>query len=43
MPKDVADALKTVFQKQGNLSEQEAQLYLNQLEKKGRFQQECWS
>ncbi|KAJ3041224.1 NADPH-dependent diflavin oxidoreductase 1 [Rhizophlyctis rosea] len=43
MPTDVTNALKAVLKGKGHLTEEEAQAYLNDMEKKGRFQQECWS
>ncbi|KAJ3039125.1 NADPH-dependent diflavin oxidoreductase 1 [Rhizophlyctis rosea] len=43
MPTDVAEALKTVFRTQGRMTEQEAESYLGEMEKRGRFQQECWA
>ena len=43
MPTDVAEALKTVFRTQGGMTEEEAAACLGEMEKKGRFQQECWA
>jgi sulfite reductase alpha subunit-like flavoprotein len=42
MPQDVAEALQDIFVACGGLSPSEAQAYLNQLKRTGRFQQECW-
>lgn len=43
MPTSVCDALKAVFQKEGGMSENQAQEMLDGMEKNGRFQSETWS
>ncbi|XP_077140107.1 NADPH-dependent diflavin oxidoreductase 1 [Ranitomeya variabilis] len=43
MPTQVTDALKSVFQSEGQMSAPEAEQYLVMLEKCGRFQSETWS
>ncbi|XP_056394205.1 NADPH-dependent diflavin oxidoreductase 1 [Hyla sarda] len=43
MPNQVTDALKSVFQSEGQMSAAEAEQYLAMLEKCGRFQSETWS
>ncbi|XP_067296248.1 NADPH-dependent diflavin oxidoreductase 1 isoform X1 [Pseudorasbora parva] len=43
MPSSVCDALKEVFQKEGGMSENQAQEMLDAMEKTGRFQSETWS
>ncbi|KAM4019635.1 NADPH-dependent diflavin oxidoreductase 1 isoform 2-T2 [Anomaloglossus baeobatrachus] len=43
MPTQVTDALKSVFQSEGQMSALEAAQYLTMLEKSGRFQSETWS
>ncbi|XP_075690961.1 NADPH-dependent diflavin oxidoreductase 1 [Rhinoderma darwinii] len=43
MPTQVSDALKSVFQSEGQMSAPEAEQYLVMLEKCGRFQSETWS
>ncbi|KAI7817130.1 hypothetical protein BC939DRAFT_466951 [Gamsiella multidivaricata] len=43
MPTDVMKALQRVFASQGRMSIEQASVYLDRLEKEGRFQQECWS
>ncbi|XP_073414359.1 NADPH-dependent diflavin oxidoreductase 1 isoform X2 [Dendrobates tinctorius] len=43
MPTQVTDALKSVFQSEGQMSALEAEQYLVMLEKCGRFQSETWS
>lgn len=43
IPDEVAAALVDAFAKEGGLTETEAKAYLTDLERKGRFQQECWS
>lgn len=43
MPTQVTDALKSVFQSEGQMSAPEAEQYLVMLEKSGRFQSETWS
>ncbi|XP_059406597.1 NADPH-dependent diflavin oxidoreductase 1 isoform X1 [Carassius carassius] len=43
MPASVCDALKEVFQKEGGMSENQAQEMLDAMEKAKRFQSETWS
>ncbi|XP_066516156.1 NADPH-dependent diflavin oxidoreductase 1 [Hoplias malabaricus] len=43
MPSSVCDALKEVFQKEGCMTESQAQEMLDAMEKAGRFQSETWS
>ncbi|XP_042335285.1 NADPH-dependent diflavin oxidoreductase 1 [Sceloporus undulatus] len=43
MPEGVAEALKSIFQSEGGLSALEAEDYLANLERAGRFQAETWS
>ncbi|GJJ75223.1 hypothetical protein EMPS_07581 [Entomortierella parvispora] len=43
MPADVTRALQRVIASQGNMSIEQANEYLNKVEKEGRFQQECWA
>ncbi|CAJ0935457.1 unnamed protein product [Ranitomeya imitator] len=43
MPTQVTDALKSVFQSEGQMSALEAEQYMVMLEKCGRFQSETWS
>ncbi|KAF9438167.1 NADPH-dependent diflavin oxidoreductase 1 [Entomortierella beljakovae] len=43
MPTDVTRALQRVISSQGKMSIEQANDYLNRVEKEGRFQQECWS
>ncbi|XP_073496614.1 NADPH-dependent diflavin oxidoreductase 1 isoform X2 [Phyllobates terribilis] len=43
MPTQVTDALKSIFQSEGEMSGLEAEQYLVMLEKCGRFQSETWS
>lgn len=43
MPTSVCDALKEVFQKEGGMSENQAQEMLDAMEKAKRFQNETWS
>ncbi|KAF9974477.1 NADPH-dependent diflavin oxidoreductase 1 [Actinomortierella ambigua] len=43
MPTDVTRALERVVAKEGQMSIEDAHGYVVQLEKFGRFQQECWS
>lgn len=43
MPTSVCDAVKAVFQKEGGMSENQAQEMLDVMEKNGRFQSETWS
>lgn len=43
MPTGVCDALKEVFQKEGGMTENQAQEMLDAMEKTGRFQSETWS
>ncbi|KAG0241846.1 NADPH-dependent diflavin oxidoreductase 1 [Actinomortierella wolfii] len=43
MPTDVTRALERVVAKEGHMTIEDAQSYVAQLEKLGRFQQECWS
>ncbi|XP_073717118.1 NADPH-dependent diflavin oxidoreductase 1 [Misgurnus anguillicaudatus] len=43
MPTGVCDALKEMFQKDGGMSESQAQEMLDTMEKVGRFQSETWS
>ncbi|XP_034607898.1 NADPH-dependent diflavin oxidoreductase 1 [Trachemys scripta elegans] len=43
MPAAVAEALKSVFQLEGDLSPSEAEEYLTALERAHRFQMETWS
>lgn len=43
MPADVTRALQRVIALQGNMSIEQANDYLNKVEKEGRFQQECWA
>uniref|UniRef100_A0A672LQW2 NADPH dependent diflavin oxidoreductase 1 n=1 Tax=Sinocyclocheilus grahami TaxID=75366 RepID=A0A672LQW2_SINGR len=43
MPTSVCDALKEVFQKEGGMSENQAQEMLDAMEKAKRFQSETWS
>uniref|UniRef100_A0A673KQA4 Oxidoreductase FAD/NAD(P)-binding domain-containing protein n=1 Tax=Sinocyclocheilus rhinocerous TaxID=307959 RepID=A0A673KQA4_9TELE len=43
MPTSVCDALKEVFQKEGGMSENQAQEMLHAMEKAKRFQSETWS
>ncbi|KAM3910991.1 NADPH-dependent diflavin oxidoreductase 1 [Leptodactylus fuscus] len=43
MPNQVTDALKSIFQSEGQMSTAEAEQYLVMLEKSGRFQSETWS
>ena len=40
MPTDVSNAFKEIFKKYGSVDGDE---YFEGLEKKGRFQRECWS
>lgn len=42
MPKGVRQALIDVFVEHGNMSAEEAELYLENLEKAGRYKQETW-
>lgn len=41
MPSDVRDAFIEVFRKQG-MDNNEAEIFMKDLERSGRFQQECW-
>lgn len=43
MPKAVQKSLKTVFQKEGGVSEGEADALFERLEAEGRYQEETWS
>ncbi|XP_062815195.1 NADPH-dependent diflavin oxidoreductase 1 isoform X2 [Anolis carolinensis] len=43
MPEGVSNALVSVFQSEGGLSAPEAQEYLQNMEREGRFQAETWS
>ncbi|KAG0056310.1 NADPH-dependent diflavin oxidoreductase 1 [Gryganskiella cystojenkinii] len=43
MPADVTRALQRVIALQGDMSIEQANEYLNKVEKEGRFQQECWA
>lgn len=43
MPTSVCDALKEAFQKEGDMSESQAQEMLEAIEKAKRFQSETWS
>ncbi|XP_028273698.1 NADPH-dependent diflavin oxidoreductase 1 [Parambassis ranga] len=43
MPTSVCDALKEVFQQEGDMSTEEAQEMLETMERLGRFQSETWS
>ncbi len=43
MPTSVCDALKEAFQKEGGMSENQAQEMLDAMEKTNRFQSETWS
>lgn len=43
MPRGVTAALERVIAKYGQMSEEEAQKYLEKMEKEGRWMQECWS
>ncbi len=43
MPTSVCDALKEAFQKEGGMSESQAQEMLDAMEKTNRFQCETWS
>lgn len=43
MPKQVAEALKYVFIKEGGLNAEEAGEYFNSMCKSGQYQEECWS
>ncbi|XP_051963359.1 NADPH-dependent diflavin oxidoreductase 1 isoform X1 [Xyrauchen texanus] len=43
MPTGVCDALKGIFEKEGGMSEDQAQEMLDAMEKAGRFQSETWS
>ncbi len=42
MPIDVRDAFKDVVEKEGNISAEDAENYLRQLEKTGRYLVETW-
>ncbi|XP_037089133.1 NADPH-dependent diflavin oxidoreductase 1-like isoform X2 [Pollicipes pollicipes] len=43
MPQDVAEALVDVFREQGGLTTEQAEAYLQRLEREGRYQTETWS
>ena len=43
MPNDVADALKKIFIKEGNLDEDGAEKCLKELDRTRRFQSETWT
>ncbi|KNC96604.1 uncharacterized protein SPPG_08188 [Spizellomyces punctatus DAOM BR117] len=43
MPIDVADALAECLVIEGGMERQQAEKFVKDLEKEGRFQQECWS
>lgn len=43
MPKAVQKSLKTVFKKEGGLSDSEADAFLERLEAEDRYQEETWS
>ena len=43
MPQDVAEALREVISEQGGMSGEEAERYLQRLEREGRYQTETWS
>ena len=43
MPDDVRDALKYVIKQQGNKTEEEAEIYIKELDRKRRYQAETWS
>lgn len=43
MPTDVAEALTSIFQKEGQLSNQDAAAYLARLQQTLRFQTETWA
>lgn len=43
MPKAVQKSLKTVFQKEGGMSEVEADAFFEKLENEARYQEETWN
>lgn len=43
MPSDVRDALKTVIQNEGKMTEDQSEDYVRTLERTHRFQTETWS
>ncbi len=43
MPIDVSDALKYVFEKEGNMTTTDSEAFLSNLEKTFRYQTETWS
>ncbi|CAF3088755.1 unnamed protein product [Rotaria socialis] len=43
VPEQIADALKTVFIKDGNMTNEQADAYLREMERTKQFQRETWS
>ena len=43
IPVDIEDALVTIFKEHGGLDPSDANAYLSNLRRAGRFQEECWS
>jgi sulfite reductase alpha subunit-like flavoprotein len=42
MPQAVRNALAEIFQTQGSMTPEDAEQYLQKLEKTGRYKQETW-
>lgn len=43
MPEDVRESIRDVIMKQGEKSEEEAELYLKELDRTHRYRAETWS
>ena len=43
MPDNVRDALKTIISQEGKMSTEEAEEYVNKLDRSRRYQAETWS